>query len=300
MTVNTVYMGLALKISRMIGRRMADGSLTLSALGDEISPAVDEQLDALSAEGIRHLELRGLEETNVLDLSGEQLQRLSEALDASGFDVSAIASPIGKVDVTSDFEQHYDRFRRAIELAETLRVEYVRVFSYYYPDGDDPEAHRDTVLDRMERKVERAEEAGVTLVHENERGVYGDTPERCRDIVESVDSPRLRVLFDPANFVVDGIEAYPHAYEELADHVSYVHVKDANFGEDIEIEPAGEGDAEIPEIVEALLEDGYEGFVSLEPHLTHYGGNELEGPEAFRVAARSFKDVLDEVGASYA
>ena len=279
---------------------MSNGRFTLSGLGDEIDPDIDTQLRVMAETDLRHLELRGIEETNVLDLSPAQIERIHRAIDEYGFGISAIASPIGKIDITEDFDPHLERFERAIELADEFDAEYIRLFSYYYPEDDDPNDWRDEVMRRMERKVERAERAGVTLVHENERDIYGDVPERCRDIIETVDSPNLRALFDPANFVVDDIEVYPHAYEELAEYIEYLHVKDAAFADGVEIEPAGEGDADIPEVIEALIEDEYEGFASLEPHLAHAGAEGgFSGPEAFQVAAQAFMAVLDDIGASY-
>lgn len=279
--------------------RMTTGQFVLSGLGDEIDPDVAIQLEVMNGEGLDHLELRGMENTNVLDLSAEQIARTERVLDEYGFKVSAIASPIGKVDVTDPFEPHFERFERALALTDEFDAEYVRIFSYYYPEDDDPEDWRDEILERMARKAERAEANGVTLVHENERDIYGDTPERCRDIIETIDSPNLRALFDPANFVVDGIEVYPTAYDELADYVEYVHVKDARFADDIEIEPAGEGDADVREVIKALDADGYDGFLSLEPHLAHAGQKGgFSGPEAFRTAVRALQDVLSEADIS--
>jgi sugar phosphate isomerase/epimerase len=279
---------------------MSDGRFTLSGLGDEIDPDIGTQLRVMAETDLRYLELRRIEETNVLDLSPAQIERVHRALDDYGFEISAIASPIGKIDIREDFDPHLERFERAIELADEFDAEYIRLFSYYYPEDDDPNDWREEVMRRMERKVERAQRAGVILVHENERGIYGDVPERCRDIVETVDSPNLRVLFDPANFVVDDIEVYPRAYEELAEHIEYLHIKDAVFADGVEIEPPGEGDADIPEVIEALTEDEYEGFASLEPHLAHAGSEGgFSGSEAFQVAARAFTAVLDDIGASY-
>jgi sugar phosphate isomerase/epimerase len=86
----------------------------------------------------------------------------------------------------------------------------------------------------------------------------------------------------------------------LAEHIEYLHIKDAVFADGVEIEPPGEGDADIPEVIEALTEDEYEGFTSLEPHLAHAGAEGgFSGPEAFQVAARAFTAVLDDIGASY-
>ncbi|HAA24848.1 MAG TPA: xylose isomerase, partial [Ruminiclostridium sp.] len=42
---------------------------------------------------------------------------------------------------------------------------------------------------------------GIILAHENEKGIYGDTPERCVDIIKSMNCDYVRAVFDPANFI---------------------------------------------------------------------------------------------------
>lgn len=180
--------------------------------------------------------------TNVLDLDDAELDRIREVIDEREFTISSIGSPIGKIGITDDFKAHKKRFERALEIADRFDVEYIHVFSYYIPESDDPADHREEVMDRMRWKAARAEEAGITFIHENEKDIYGDTPERCRDALTTVDSSNLRAAFDPSNFVEIGIEAYPYAFTVLDEYVDYLYVKDAEMGGRGEIWPAGEGD----------------------------------------------------------
>jgi sugar phosphate isomerase/epimerase len=279
---------------------MFDSHFTLTGFADEISADLDEQLEVLAEEEIDHMDLRSVEETNVLDLSEAQVQAIHEKLDDAGVGVSAIGSPIGKIDVTDDFEPHKDRFETALERAREFDAEYIRLFSYWMPEDDDPAAWREEVLRRMEWKAERAEGTGVTLLHENEKDIYGDTPARCRDLLETVNSPNLGAIFDPANFLEVGVHPHPDALLQLIEHVEFLHVKDAVYGERHNIKPAGEGDGDIPAVLDALQQRGFEGFASLEPHLAEQGETGgYSGPEAFTVASQAFKDCLDEAGASY-
>src|SRR5581483_7247242 len=140
--------------------------------------------------------------------------------------VSSIASPIGKVGVHDDLDRHLRRFDRALAVARRLDARLIRVFSFYIPVGADPAAHRDEVLRRLAALLDRARGAGVILAHENEHGIYGDTPRRCLDIVESLGSERLRLVWDPGNFVVAGVRPYTDGYAMLRPHLEYVHVKD--------------------------------------------------------------------------
>ena len=107
----------------------------LSGFGDEISPELNEQLDLLQGEGVLHLELRGVWNKNVLDLTDAEAARVKAELDRRGFGVSAIGSPIGKIGIDDPFEPHLARFRRALDLAEFFHAPYIRLFSFYVPEG---------------------------------------------------------------------------------------------------------------------------------------------------------------------
>lgn len=272
----------------------------LSGFADEIADDLDTQLDVLQDLGIDHLDLRGVDGTNVLDLSADEVDRIRTTLDQRGFTVSCIGSPIGKVGIESDFEAHLDRFHVAMDRAVRFDTPYIRLFSYWMPEDEDPATYREEVMDRMRAKVDLAAERDLILLHENEKDLYGDTPGRCRDMLETIDSPHLRAIFDPANFLEVGVHPYPDALLDLVEHVEYLHVKDAHFGERGAIEPAGAGDAQFVEILDAFRRRGFSGFASLEPHLAEVGEKGgFSGPEAFETAMEALRACLDEVGATY-
>lgn len=263
----------------------------LSAFGDEIAADLGEQVDTLLAEGIRHVEFRAAWGRNVLDLSDEEIGRARDLLAARGVRVSAVGSPIGKIPITDDFEAHLARFRRAIWVAHRFDTPAIRVFSFFLPAAE-AERHRDEVLRRMGALTAEARAAGLTLLHENEREIYGDTPERCLDLIESIGSPALRVTFDPANFVIVGVRPYDRAYPLLRDHIAYWHIKDATAA-DGKVQVAGAGDGQLPELLRAETARGYRGVASLEPHLKNagrYAG--FSGPDLFREAAGALKRLL--------
>jgi sugar phosphate isomerase/epimerase len=267
---------------------------TLTGFADEISPDLDEQLQMLAAEEIRHLELRGVWEKNVLNLSDGELHELKTRLADVGVGVSSIGSPIGKIPVTDPFDAHMASFARALHVARLLDAPYVRVFSFFIPEGEDPVSYREEVLDRMGRLASAARSVEVTLLHENEKHIYGDVPERCRHILEGVDSPSLRAAWDPANFVQCGVRPHTDGYDLLRPYIAYVHVKDAVRATG-EIRPAGEGDGEVRETLRALQSSGFDGYFSLEPHLASAGPfSGYSGPDLFRKAAQAFKGLLRE------
>jgi sugar phosphate isomerase/epimerase len=280
---------------------------TLSGFADEISPDLDEQCRVLDELGMRYLEFRGAWQTNVLDLDDAQLDRVGKTLAEHGLRVSSIGSPIGKIGVADDFAEHLRRFVRALQVAALLGAPYVRLFSFFMPAGDDPASHRDEVLRRMTALAARAaghsagHSAGheVILLHENEKGIYGDSPARCLDIVESVGSPQLRLAWDAANFVQCGFRPHTDGYAMLRPHLEYVQIKDALLATG-EVVPAGRGDGEVRQTLRALRADGFDGFFSLEPHLAAagpFGG--FSGPALFEVAHAAFTQELAEEGIEY-
>jgi sugar phosphate isomerase/epimerase len=266
---------------------------TLTGFADEISPELDEQLDTLAEESMSYMELRSAWNTNVLDLTDEELERVKSAVAERGIGISSIGSPIGKVPITDPFGPHLERFRRALHAAHVMEAPYIRVFSFFIPEGPEPDLYRDEVLERMSALADEAEDSGITLLHENEKEIYGDVPERCVEILARVDSPALRAAWDAANFVQCGVHRpYTEGYESLRPYVEYVHVKDALSGSG-RVVLAGEGDGEIRETLSALRASAFDGFFSLEPHLASAGTySGFSGPELFGKATGAFKELL--------
>jgi sugar phosphate isomerase/epimerase len=263
---------------------------TLTGFGDEISPELGEQLDLLQSEGIHHLELRGVWGKNVLDLTDADAARVQAELARRGCHVSAIGSPIGKIKIDEPFAPHLERFRRALDLAEFFSAPYVRLFSFYV-DGQ-PERHRAEVMARLQALAEVAAGRKVQLAHENEHGIYGDVPERCLDIVRTLNNPQWVSVFDPANYALEGVHPFTRGFPLLADTIGYLHIKDAHMDTRV-ICPAGEGDGQVAEVLGALKACGWSGFLSLEPHLTVAGkSGGITAPDLFCKAIRALKNVI--------
>lgn len=302
-----------------------EAKFELTGFGDEISPELSEQLDTLSNEGVSYLELRGIWGKNVLDLEEADVERAREQLKSRGMAVSAIASPIGKVPLDADFDEHFARFQRALKMARAFETRYVRIFSFYPPEnearvagqgpvphrsphggqptaghetlsranhGTEDERYRDEVVRRLSLMAQLAYDAGVVLLHENDEELFGETPERGLEIMKAVASSALRTAFDPGNYVQIGVRPLDQAYPLLADYVEYVHIKDAVLSDGTMRLP-GKGDGQIPELLAALKARGYRGFLSLEPHLTADGKmSGFSGPVLFAEAIRALKELI--------
>jgi len=272
----------------------------LSGFGDEVDPDPTIQAAVLLALGASHIEVRSAWGTNVSELAPADVERLKAILDEKGLKVSAVASPIGKVDVTLPVEHEVARLRQIISVAQALETKYIRIFSFYRAEGQSQEDIRDAVMERMSALAGVAAAAGVVLLHENEKGIFGDTPDRVLDIMETVNSPALRVAWDNANFVQVGVKPYTEGYAMLRPYLEYLQVKDA-IATTGEVVPSGEGDGELDATIAALAADGYAGFASLEPHLAsahELGG--YSGPVAFGVAARAFAGLAARNGVTLA
>ncbi len=277
--------------------------IRLSAFADEISPDLDEQIAVLESENIHFIELRGAWGVNVLDFTDEQVTRIRSTLNANSIGVSSIGSPIGKVPVDSSFAEHMQRFERAIQLAQIFQTPYIRIFSFYLPasrtTGTAPSEWRDEVLWRLRALTERAKEEGITLLHENEKDIYGETIARCVDILHNVNDEHFRAILDPANFIQCRQFPYPDAYETLRPWLRYMHVKDALPNGTVVA--AGEGATNWPALLQHLHTDGYDGFFSLEPHLAAAGQFQgFSGPDLFRKASQALQGMLREMGWEYA
>ncbi|MBT3343393.1 MAG: sugar phosphate isomerase/epimerase [Gemmatimonadetes bacterium] len=268
-------------------------TFTITGFADEIAPAMDEQVAGLQATQVAWVEVRGVDGTGVLDLTDTQAEQLRRRLVDAGIGVSSVGSPIGKVDIADDLEAHFEQFQIALRRAEQLGCDYVRIFSFYHKDQA-AAAIRGLVMEQMHRMTQAAVEAGVTLLHENEKGIYGESPEHCLDLLATVNSPHLRAAFDPANFIQCG-HAAKAGFDLLVEHVAYFHIKDAVAATG-RVVPAGHGDGALEQILRAAVERGFSGFASIEPHLKaddpDFGGS---GAERFATAVAALRSLLDRV-----
>jgi sugar phosphate isomerase/epimerase len=271
---------------------------TLSAFADEISPDPQKQIDVLAPCGVRHIELRSILQTNVLDLTDLQVRELKSLLDKHGFRLSAIGSPIGKIKIDQPCKPHLQRFERALELCKVFAAPRIRIFSYYKPDnGPGWETWRGEVLSRLGEKVRRAEKAGVVLLHENEHNIYGDDPDRVVDLMRSLNSPAFRAVYDAANYVFCGYDPW-EGWQKTRAWTTHFHIKDWIRGA-AHGSLAGEGQGRIPEVI-AEVAATYDGFATLEPHLLGGGPTGgVTGPELFPKAIAAFTAILDRAGAKY-
>ena len=265
-------------------------SFVLSAFGDEIDDDIDTQLDVLGELDIRYLEMRTAWGKKAADLNDREIERLAMACRRRSMRVSCIGSRIGKSPITEPFEATLAELGRILDLAERLDTKLVRIFSFRPPAGREAE-HVDESLSRLKALAEVAAARGVVLVMENETGMVGDIPERCRTLLQGVDSPSLRFVWDIGNFPHCGVDrAVDRGWPLLGRYVAHVQVKDTRLA-DRAMTVAGAGDGQALRLLGKLRDAGYRGFLALEPHLG--GSNVAEGMQR---AARALRSLMGDAG----
>ena len=241
--------------------------IKIYAFADEASPNIDEQITALKRNGLDGLEIRNVDGVNVSDITLEKAKEVKTKLDANGLITWSIGSPIGKIDIEKDdFKAHLEKLKHTLEIADILESKNIRMFSFYMPEGKDVLDYKNEVIDRLGQMCEIAKTHNVFLCHENEKGIYGDIPERCLEIHKAI--PKLKGIFDPANFVQSNSDTL-EAWDMLKDYIYYMHIKDAKI--DGTVVPAGMGDGNVEKVVKNFIEKGGNSF-TIEPHLTVFEG----------------------------
>ena len=276
----------------------------ISGFSDEIASDILTQFKVLNRLGISFFEPRGINGKNISLLNDDDVNELKEEMNEHGIKASSIGSPIGKIKLTDDFDEHFELFKRTVKIAKMLETKYIRIFSFYHNGGEWSIDERAEVLRRLRTMISYAKENNIVLLHENEKDVYGDIAERCEDLMKELYCENFKAVFDPANFVQCGTDTRL-AYEKLKQYVEYMHIKDA-LSESNRVVPAGIGDGNLEFIVTDFIKN-CNGFLSLEPHLGAFEGlADLElddsmlslpqgGEGTFTVAFNALKKIIEKI-----
>jgi sugar phosphate isomerase/epimerase len=266
----------------------------LTGFADEAARDIEGQIRATKALGWSHIEARNVNGVNIHDLSDEAFDAVASKLEDAGIRVNCFGSAIANwaKSVEDPFDITLDEVKRAIPRMQRLDTRLIRIMSYAVPPGrdlDDVASLQAAVLHEEERfrrlRViqEMFAEAGITPVHENCMNYGGMSWQHTLRLVENV--PGLKLVFDTGNPVFTDDRARPHAgrakqsswefYTRVKEHIAYVHIKDGEYvAESDGLFPEvnytfpGEGDGDVRRIVKDLLESGYDGGFSIEPHLS--------------------------------
>lgn len=272
--------------------------IILSAFADEYSSNFDSQIKVLKDNNFENIELRFIDGVNVSELTDEQVKRVKSKLNDANLGVSSLGSPLGKINLNDDFNAHLEKTKRTCETACELNAKRVRMFSFYLPEGKTREDCKNQVLDYLSKMLDIANEFGVTFCHENEAKIYGESPEKCLELIKYFNG-KLKCVFDMGNFVLDGYNPLD-AYEMLKDYIEYFHIKDSLYAG--AIVPAGKGEAQIEKILSLYKKEFNRDFIiTLEPHLQTFSGlnalvgKTFENPYKYESQEIAFLDAISKL-----
>lgn len=289
-------------------------SWLLSAFADEASPMVDDQIQALKAAGIRWIDPRQVDGINITELPVDHAREVAAKFKAAGIAVGMFGSPIGKIDITEDFAIDQAKLEQLGRLQPIFNCMGVRMFSYYNRENASVADWQAESLRRLGALTEQAQKLGLVLYHENERHIFGDRCEQIcvlRDQLRSTHGDHFKLIFDFDNFNQSGDNVWDN-WLALRDASDAIHLKDSRRLPDGSCQhvPVGLGDGQIPRILADAAERGWEGPLTLEPHLSRSAAVVATGPsgsenaslrdltpvQTFAIAAEHARQLIEQVG----
>lgn len=240
-----------------------------SGIADESGPTIETQINAQQELGWNHIEIRLVEGTQFTDVDDGTFETIAGKLADAKMQVSCFASGIANwaTPVTTPFEQDIDALERSIPRMRSLGCPFIRVMSW--PQGNTgADEWKAEAIRRMKELAARAEAGGITLVLENCDGWAAQSSKHMVEYLETIDSSALRVVFDTGNAPAHGHHSLEW-YTAVKPWISYVHIKDTYKDSDgvTRVTWPNLGHGYVRQILTDLLRDGYDGGVSIEPHV---------------------------------
>lgn len=142
-------------------------SVCISGFADEISPDFEEQLQTVTKLGMHYISLRSANKKGIADYTVQEVQEdLMPVLEKYQVRVSSIGSPIGKVGVEDEegFEKQKVQLEELCKICNLLDCRYIRMFSFFIPEGKDADAYRNVVISKLKQFLELAKQYDVILI----------------------------------------------------------------------------------------------------------------------------------------
>jgi len=271
--------------------------IKLSAFSDEVSHDLDTQIKFLQNQKISAMEIRFVDGKNIVTYPLNKVVEFKKVLDNAGIEISAIGSPIGKIRLDESFDQHIELFKHTLDVANALGTTNIRIFSYYAEEGRNIDGCLDIVLERMHRKIALLLGSNLKLIHENEAGIFGHSAQKCAQMASHLDSAYFGLVYDPGNFIWGEKISNPfdRCWPVMKPYVKHIHIKDWTLGNTLGDVP-GEGQGQIMELVTELKKMKYDGYLTMEPHLSKGGqfGGETTS-EKFETSVKAVRNMADKV-----
>lgn len=243
----------------------------LAVFTDEISQDLDIALSVAREFSCDAVEIRSVWDTGVQELTNEQIKVIKDKCAEAELAICCLGTPFYKceIDDPGQIHAHHDILRRCCEVAHALETNLIRGFTFWRR-GPAEEAW-DRIIDNFEIPADILEQGNCRMVIENEASTYLGTGALTASFLDEIAHDHISAVWDPCNVLFDfdvQENPFPEGYRAIRKHITHVHVKD---GERTGPDSAhcvciGEGEVDYVSTFQALIEDGYEGYVSLETH----------------------------------
>ena len=251
----------------------------LTGFADEAAGDINGQIKATKELGWKFIEARAIDGVNITSVSEEKFSDVCDKLQAAGININCFGSGVANWSqkMTEPPDLSYAEMERAIPRMKRLGTKIVRIMSFAItPEALDQDWSVEAIK-RIKVIAKLAEDNDIVCVHENCSGWGALSYEHTLRLLDGVNSPALKLVFDTGNPVFDddvrGVKPYKKQnslefYQAVREHIVYVHIKDGYMADNkIVFTFPGEGTGYVKEILSDLLKTGYDGGFSIEPHM---------------------------------
>ncbi|MFH2067968.1 MAG: AAC(3) family N-acetyltransferase [Candidatus Omnitrophota bacterium] len=266
-------------------KRLKEESFILTAVSDEVSSDLTEALTVLQGQGIKQIELRKINGKNLIAAAESECGEILGKIEGAGFKVSAINTGVNRGGIHENPEENLESFRKYLNLAEFFKTGYLLISSFLRP-GKKTDECREETLKNISEMARLAGEKKIMLLIENEPKTYASGSADCAAIIETINSPYLKLAFNPANFAAAGEKPFLEIPSRILKFSRLLYVNDGLFSGAPQL-PGG-GNAEIKELISILRCRSFSGYLSIKPG---FAG----GKENFNKAADAFWRLLENM-----
>jgi len=254
----------------------------LTGFADEASQDILKQIKATKELGWENIESRNINGKNIHDISDEEFDFVYKSLSENEVKINCFGSAIanwGKK-INEPFDSSLEETKRAIPRMLKLGTKLIRVMSFAVLPNTGFDSESQMLKERIKRlKVLKSmfEDNGITMVHENCMNYGGMGANYTLELIENIEG--LKLVFDTGNPIFtrdynsNDENKKQNAWEfytAVKPYIEYVHIKDGVFDYK-ENKPIftfpGEGNGYVKEILTDLIKSGYNGGISIEPHI---------------------------------
>jgi len=252
---------------------------------DEAGKALDDQIAATKALEWPGIEIRMADGKHTCDYDDSEFERLWDRLQAAGIGIAAFSSQIANWarPITSDFAADVAELQRNIPRMQKVGCKIIRCMSY--PNDKDHPLPNDEwkaeAVKRLRELARIAADGGVILGHENCSGYGGIGAGQFLELADEVNNPAFKLIIDTGNQTLhfqDAEQTWAY-YEATKAHICHVHIKCGRKSEEGKyVTCYPDEDPNQTRILRDLKARGYQGWISIEPHLEAaiHAGKEVE------------------------